>query len=74
MTFFAFHGRLNENLSDGEPGEFIGEIRRPEGGRWVYKKHDLDLKEGDKIFYWVFVESGRLGYSLNNKEYTITGN
>lgn len=74
VTFFAFHGRLNEILSEGEPGEFSGEIRRPEGGKWIYKKEDLDLKLGDKIFYWVFVVNGGSGYSLNSKQYTITGN
>lgn len=74
VTFFAFHGRLNEEIGDGEPGEFAGEIRRPEAGRWVYKTEGIDLKVGDTIFYWIFVESERLGYSLNNKQYTITGN
>lgn len=72
-TFFAFHGRLNEILRVGEPGEFSGEIRKPENHRWIFKKDDLILKTGDKIYFWIFVVNGMFGYSLDNKEYTITG-
>lgn len=73
VTFFAFHGRLNQELANGEPGEFSGEIRASEGGKWVYEKSGVDLKIGDMIHYWVFVQHGRLGYRREGANYTITG-
>lgn len=71
MTYFAFNGRLNQELGRGEPGEFVGEIKNPEGGRWIYKNTGLDLKVGDTIYYWVFVQHGRFGYRLDGQNYQI---
>lgn len=73
VKFFAFHARINQRLGTGEPGEISGETRIPTNGRWAVRKGDLDLKVGDKIYYWVFVQHEGYGYRKDGEVYEITG-
>lgn len=75
MTYFLFKGRLNQELRSGDTGDFVGEIKKPEGGKWFYKSTGLDLKVGDEIHYLVivrFIQQGRFNYkTLDGQKYTI---
>lgn len=73
MTFFAFQGNVNRQISSTLVGSLKGEITQATNGRWVYDNPDIQLKIGDVINYYVFVSVNREGYVKDNLSYTVTG-
>lgn len=71
---FAFHGRLNRPLKGGEPGEYSAELLKPKGHKWIYSNTEAELKVGDVIHYWIYVQYNQTGHRKNDLEYEITGN
>ncbi|KAL0822274.1 hypothetical protein ABMA28_004389 [Loxostege sticticalis] len=72
MTFFAFQGNVNRQISSTLVGSLKGEITQATNGRWVYDNPDIQLKIGDVINYYVFVSVNREGYVKDNLSYTVT--
>lgn len=73
MQLFAFHGKVNEDISRIEPGQYSGDFKSPSKGRWTYFNEDLVLKPGDKISYWIFIQHDKSGYRKDNQKWTVSG-
>lgn len=72
MEFFGFHGRKNNQLYNTEPGEITAEINT-NGNQWSFTDKSLELKVGDTIYYWYYIQHNRLGYRKTGLSFTITG-
>ncbi|XP_016978234.2 gram-negative bacteria-binding protein 3 [Drosophila rhopaloa] len=56
ILLFAFHGRLNEPIVSLRDQTWAEDIIRPgEDERWTYTNRDVQLKEGDVLYYWTTV-------------------
>lgn len=68
---FAFHGKVNEEISRIEPGDFSGDIKTKSEGRLTYFNTNLKLKKGDVVHYWFFVQNNQLGYRKDAQKWTV---
>ncbi|KPI97194.1 Beta-1,3-glucan-binding protein [Papilio xuthus] len=72
-TQFSFHGNLNEWMRGIAVGK-NWEVDRTDfiNGSWIFTDLDTDLRLGDKIYYWAFVEKNNIRYIQGNREWTVT--
>ncbi|KAF5298991.1 hypothetical protein FQA39_LY11623 [Lamprigera yunnana] len=59
--FFAFHANINDRLQPQHPGTINAETKSSKNGFWVLE-FDNQLKVGDVVSYWIFVNAHHLGY------------
>ena len=71
-TYFAFHANINDPITKSDPGTISGTVYETTEGKWVIRDLNVHLKPGDTVYYWVFVQTGRLGYRKDGR-HTITG-
>lgn len=69
---FAFHGKLNEELDDLEPGTWSKDILKERNGRFTFKDRNTPIKLGDTIYYWTYVEHDGIGYREDDGVYKVT--
>ncbi|KAK4876692.1 hypothetical protein RN001_009198 [Aquatica leii] len=60
-ALFAFHANINEKIGLQHPGSVNGETKTSKYGFWILE-FDNQLKVGDVVNYWVFVDANHLGY------------
>lgn len=73
MSFFAFHGSLNKVVETGEPGDFIQQTDEKNNDEWHYENTRIQLKSGDILYFWIYVQHDIFGYHLNNQRYVYPG-
>ncbi|CAB3247822.1 unnamed protein product [Arctia plantaginis] len=73
FSLFAFHGNLNEEIENLQAGRWSRDIIKPKKGRWTFTDRDVQLKIGDKIYFWTYVIKYGLGYRQDNGEWMVTG-
>jgi len=71
LELFAFHGQVNSQLDENEHGEISGEVTKPESNYWVIYKPDIELKIGDEVNYWIYVQHNRLGYRKDGVKFKV---
>ncbi|XP_072397170.1 beta-1,3-glucan-binding protein-like [Diabrotica undecimpunctata] len=71
-SFFAFHGKVNQEIRVIEEGDFFGEIKSPTDGYFVYNNPKLRLNLGDEVNYWIYVQHDFLGYRQDNRTWRVT--
>lgn len=74
VELFAFHGRLNDRLDASKEGDIVGDINSASNGKWTFEDPDLSLKVGDKIYYWIYVQYKKAGYTKRDMIWEVTGN
>ena len=75
IQMFAFHANVNNDISQVEPGNFSKDFTEPtDGNLWSYYNSELQLKIGDEVNYWIFVQYEKLGYRKDNLKWKVTGN
>ncbi|XP_068618344.1 beta-1,3-glucan-binding protein-like [Battus philenor] len=72
FELFAFHGNLNTEMEGLEAGQWARDIVKPVNGRWIFRDRNVQLKLGDKIYFWTYVIKDKLGYREDNGEWTVT--
>jgi len=72
IDLFAFHGNVNQPMEHRAAGQISTEVTRNRGNRWIINIRDVRLRNGDKIYYWVYVRKEGLGYLAENLEYEVT--
>ncbi|XP_038223248.1 beta-1,3-glucan-binding protein-like [Zerene cesonia] len=73
FTLVAFHGKLNEEMDGLEAGTWSADLSKPENGKWVFRDNYVELKIGDKIYFWTYAIKGGLGYRQDDGEWTVDG-
>ncbi|RZF33477.1 hypothetical protein LSTR_LSTR010133 [Laodelphax striatellus] len=74
ITLFAFHGNFNKDFENGhEAGEVAVDVLRKKNGFWTYTNRSKKLKEGDIIYYWLYVIKDGLGYERLFQSYLVDG-
>ena len=73
FSLFAFHGNLNVEMEGLEAGQWARDITKPKDGVWTFRDRNVELKIGDKIYFWTYVIKNGLGYRQDNGEWTVTG-
>lgn len=60
-----------------EGGTFSRDILKPKNGKWTFTDKTVKLKNGDKIYYWTYVDYfdgiRKLGYTRDDQLYEVTG-
>ncbi|CAB3247824.1 unnamed protein product [Arctia plantaginis] len=73
FSLFAFHGNLNQEMDGLEAGQWARDITKAKQGRWTFRDRNVELKIGDKIYFWTYVIKNGLGYRQDDGEWTVTG-
>nr|XP_034831536.1 uncharacterized protein LOC117988493 [Maniola hyperantus] len=73
FSLMAFHGNLNQEMEGLEAGQWARDITKPKNGVWTFRDRNVQLKLGDKIYFWTYVIKNGLGYRQDNGEWTVTG-
>lgn len=68
----AFHININEEFYSLEHGQWAQDIIKKREGRWTYIIPEFRVKQGDTIYYWVYVIVDGLGYQALDKSYKVT--
>ncbi|CAH1121496.1 unnamed protein product [Ceutorhynchus assimilis] len=71
IEVFAFHGKINEEITQIEQGDLEQYVNKPSSNRFVYIDPDIRLKKGDTIYYWIYVQHNQLGFREYDQKYTI---
>lgn len=73
VAYFAFHGSINKNLRTGEPGDFYENTPQKSGREWAYENSRVQLRPGDVLYFWMYVQHDEFGYHLNDQRATYPG-
>ncbi|KAL3274986.1 hypothetical protein HHI36_019760 [Cryptolaemus montrouzieri] len=78
IKLFAFHGKLNEEMNGREGGTFSRDITKAKNGRWTFYDPVTELKVGDTLYYWTYVDyydgRNKLGYPKDDQVFQVTEN
>ena len=66
MQFFAFHGNVNTGIGPSAVGVISGEVYRQRGMKWTVQKEGVNVRDGDTINYWMYVQFNGSSYKTNN--------
>ncbi|XP_017775324.1 PREDICTED: uncharacterized protein LOC108561775 isoform X2 [Nicrophorus vespilloides] len=66
IKLFAFHGNLNKELEQMGNGQFSQDITTKRNGKWIYENKKMKLRNGDAIYYWIFVIKNGEGFTYEN--------
>ena len=66
MQFFAFQGNVNKNIGPSEIGVISGEVYKQKGGKWTVRTESVNVRDGDKINYWMYAQVNGSTYKGEN--------
>ncbi|GLV31414.1 uncharacterized protein CBL_20034 [Carabus blaptoides fortunei] len=67
IELFAFHGNVNEPIKGKEDGTINKQIPAAQDGVWSFTDPTVQLKAGDTVHYWIFVQHQRVGFSTQEQ-------
>lgn len=73
MQSFAFHGNLNIPMVGLESGQIAADVLKPIKGRWIFVDRKHEVKPGDVLYYWMYVQKDSLGYRRDDQKHIFTG-
>lgn len=73
IQIFAFHGNLNSPMEGLEAGQFSADILKHRTGRWTFSDKRHEIKAGDILYYWLYVQKDGLGYRRDDQRHDFTG-
>lgn len=73
ITTFSFHGNLNSPMEGLENGQFSADILKHKSGRWTFTNRKHEIKPGDVLYYWLYVQKDSLGYRKDDQKHEFTG-
>lgn len=73
IQIFAFHGNLNSPMEGLEAGQFSQDILKHRSGRWTFTNRKHEIKPGDILYYWLYVQKDSLGYRRDDQRHEFTG-
>lgn len=71
LQIFGFHANLNKPINLRETGEYHNDIISSENGKWTYYINDIELRIGDVLNYWVYLQMDGIGEQFPKKRYVI---
>ncbi|XP_031623801.1 uncharacterized protein LOC116341082 [Contarinia nasturtii] len=72
IQLFAFHGNLNSPMEGLENGQFSADILKHKNGRWTFIDRKHEIKPGDVLYYWMYVQKESLGYRRDDQKHEFT--
>nr|XP_022910141.1 beta-1,3-glucan-binding protein 1-like [Onthophagus taurus] len=72
IKLFVFEGKINEKIEGTAPGDISVDIKTPTDGKFSYYDGDLQLNVGDTIYYWVYVQSDKAGFTRLDRSWKVT--
>lgn len=73
IQLFAFHGNLNSPMEGLEAGQFSADILKHKGGRWTFTDKKHEIKVGDTLYYWLYVQKDSMGYRRDDQKHVFSG-
>lgn len=73
IQMFAFHGNLNSPMEGLENGQFSADVLKHKNGRWTFANRKHEIKPGDVLYYWLYVQKDSLGYRRDDQKHEFTG-
>lgn len=70
---FSFHGNLNLPMAGLENGQIAAEVLKHKSGRWTFVDRKHEIKPGDVLYYWLYVQKDSLGYRRDDQKHIFTG-
>lgn len=71
VQLFAFHGNVNQPIKGKEDGTINKQILAPQNGVWSFTDPTVQLKAGDTVYYWIFVQHQRLGFDKQEQQFSV---
>lgn len=72
ISLFAFHGKLNEEMSDLSDQTWATDVVSARNGRWIYRNRQQKLQPGDILYYWTTARYKGLDYHNYNQRYVVS--
>ncbi|GLV44858.1 Gram-negative bacteria binding protein 3 [Carabus blaptoides fortunei] len=72
IQLFAFHGNVNQPIKGKEDGTINKQILTAQDGVWSFTDPTIQLKAGDIVYYWIFVQHQRLGFDKQEQQFSVT--
>ncbi|CAH4032914.1 beta-1,3-glucan-binding protein-like isoform X1 [Pieris brassicae] len=73
FSLVAFHGKLNEEMDGLEGGTWSADIPKADNGEWIFRDDNVEMKLGDKVYFWTFAIKNGLGYRQDDGEWSVDG-
>lgn len=73
VSLVAFHININEDFYALEHGQWAQDIMKKRDRRWSYYIPEFKVKQGNTIYYWVYLIVDHLGYQGLGRSYNVTG-
>lgn len=70
---FSFHGNLNIPMAGLENGQISADVIKPVNGRWIFVDRKHEVKAGDVLYYWLYVQKDALGYRRDDQIHIFKG-
>ncbi|XP_030836379.1 beta 1,3-glucanase isoform X1 [Strongylocentrotus purpuratus] len=71
-TLVAFHYNINTPLSGVGAGQYNYDVTTTTDGYFVHENRDVDVENGDVVYYWVYTVYTGLGYQLTDQSWTAS--
>ncbi|XP_030852677.1 beta-1,3-glucan-binding protein-like [Strongylocentrotus purpuratus] len=72
ITLVAFHYSINTPLSGVNVGQYNYDVTTKTGAYFVHENTEVDVKKGDVVNYWVYVNYYGPGYQLLEQSWTAS--
>lgn len=56
-----------------ENGQFSADILKHKNGRWTFTNRKHEIKPGDTLYYWLYVQKESIGYRRDDQKHEFTG-
>lgn len=67
LRVFGFHANINRAIRTNENGEIAGDVYVVRNGHWTFENSKVSIKNGDELYYWIYVQVEGSTYRRDNK-------
>lgn len=71
VQFFTFHGNVNRGIVSTELGDIHGDAFKSQDGRWTVEDRSVNLRDGDVINYWIYVQAGGASFRRDDQRWIV---
>lgn len=70
LRVFGFHANVNEAIRPTQHGDVASDIYVARDGRWTYENSAVQIKNGDVVNYWIYVQVNEKNYKKVDRTWT----
>lgn len=72
LRIFGFHANVNKIIRPTQHGDVAGDVYVARDGRWSYENSGVQIKNGDVVNYWIYVQVDGANYKKVDQTWTYS--